>query len=302
MTAIGSSSMVSLPSPGYACDDARGRTRLDADSHRFTCHLDALYRHALLNYNTFLKALVPVVSELDWQVPELPIKDLTHRIYRDVRFSKSKVPYKTNLGATFSRTGRKTDFGMYYTHIVSDPLHPVDDRNRLTPNCRLCRPPPAPRHSPLALHVPPTLQQPGGGSILAGGVWQPDGSITKKFREAFLTDPKPFRDVISDPKFVELFGEPKPRKGRRNNVFGADDELKNKPKMSWKGEEIGKDHKDIDLLKLKTVAVSCRFEDKDVLSENYIDLIKERVKVLVPFVQIINEVSPKILLGVRLGR
>ena len=65
--------------------------------------------------------MVPVVSACDWQVPELPIKDLTHRIYRDVRFSKSKVPYKTNLGATFSRTGRKTDFGMYYTHIVSIP-------------------------------------------------------------------------------------------------------------------------------------------------------------------------------------
>ena len=122
-------------------------------------------------------------------------------------------------------------------------------------------------------------------------MWQPDGAITKKFREAFLTDPAPFRKVISDPAFVKLFGEPRARKGRRNNVFGADDELKNKPKMSWKGEEIGKDHKDIDLLKLKTIAVSCRFEDDEVLSEGFIGLVEERVKVLVPFVQIINEVS-----------
>jgi len=88
---------------------------------------------------------VPVVSACDWQVPELPIKDLTHRIYRDVRFSKSKVPYKTNLGATFSRTGRKTDFGMYYTHIVSIPLQvALDPEQGLTygPRTPLSLPPP----------------------------------------------------------------------------------------------------------------------------------------------------------------
>lgn len=90
---------------------------------------------------------------------------------------------------------------------------------------------------------------------------------------------------------MALFGEPKARKGRRNNVFGADDELKNKPKMSWNGEEVTKDHPDIDLLKLKTIAVSCRFEDDEVLSNNFVNLLEERIKVLVPFVQLINDVS-----------
>ena len=163
------------------------------------------------------------------------------------------------------------------------PIHPSPPASR--------HPPPAAYPATLDLAARPPPQQPGGGSILAGGVWQPDGHITKKFREAFLTDPAPFRKVISDPAFVKLFGEAKPRKCRRNNVFGADDELKNKPKMSWKGEEVTKDHPDIDLLKLKTIAVSCRFEDEEVLSENYISLIEERVKVLVPFVQLINDVS-----------
>lgn len=33
----------------------------------------------------------------DWTLPELPAKDVIQRISRDVRFSKSKIPYKTNL-------------------------------------------------------------------------------------------------------------------------------------------------------------------------------------------------------------
>lgn len=38
------------------------------------------------------------------------------RIYRDVRFSKNKEPYKTNLACSFSRSGAKLRGG-YYVHI-----------------------------------------------------------------------------------------------------------------------------------------------------------------------------------------
>lgn len=38
------------------------------------------------------------------------------RIYKDVRFSKDKLPYKTNLGVGFSRTKPKLRGG-YYVHI-----------------------------------------------------------------------------------------------------------------------------------------------------------------------------------------
>jgi len=38
------------------------------------------------------------------------------RIYRDVRFSKNKEPYKTNFGCSFSRSGAKLRGG-YYVHI-----------------------------------------------------------------------------------------------------------------------------------------------------------------------------------------
>ena len=85
---------------------------------------------------------------------------------------------------------------------------------------------------------------------MACGVWMPGKDEIATIRQRFLTDPKPFRDVISAPEFVKLFGQAKPHaKGQRQNVFGHDDALKVAPKGIEKG------HKDIDLLKLRTIAV-----------------------------------------------
>jgi len=39
------------------------------------------------------------------------------RIYRDVRFSKDKNPYKTHIGAVMTRSGGKGDPSLIYTHI-----------------------------------------------------------------------------------------------------------------------------------------------------------------------------------------
>ena len=39
------------------------------------------------------------------------------RIYRDVRFSKNKDPYKTHVGAVLSRSGTRKEAGGFYIHI-----------------------------------------------------------------------------------------------------------------------------------------------------------------------------------------
>jgi uncharacterized protein (TIGR02453 family) len=39
------------------------------------------------------------------------------RIYRDVRFSPDKRPYKTHAGIVLTRTGQKSDPGLLYIHI-----------------------------------------------------------------------------------------------------------------------------------------------------------------------------------------
>ena len=93
---------------------------------------------------------------------------------------------------------------------------------------------------------------PNGNSLLAAGVWQPQKDELATIRHNVLRDPATLRDAISRPEFVELFGPPKVHpKGKRQNVFGHDDALKVAPKL----EGVDKTHKDIDLLKLRSIAV-----------------------------------------------
>lgn len=47
----------------------------------------------------------------------LTAKDCIARIYRDIRFSKDKSPYKTNLGAMIAPGGWKTTRHGYYIHL-----------------------------------------------------------------------------------------------------------------------------------------------------------------------------------------
>ena len=44
-------------------------------------------------------------------------KHCSYRIYRDVRFSKNKEPYKTWFSASFSEGGRRSGYMDYYLHI-----------------------------------------------------------------------------------------------------------------------------------------------------------------------------------------
>ncbi|KAL5118171.1 hypothetical protein ACEQ8H_003843 [Pleosporales sp. CAS-2024a] len=78
---------------------------------------DADYRAALQDFKTFTEKLSEKVVEADETIPELPVKDVVYRIYRDVRFSKDPTPYKTYFSAAWSRTGRKGPYAHYYAQI-----------------------------------------------------------------------------------------------------------------------------------------------------------------------------------------
>lgn len=47
----------------------------------------------------------------------LSAKDCTFRINKDIRFSKDKTPYKTNLGIALHPYGKKMQLAAYYIHI-----------------------------------------------------------------------------------------------------------------------------------------------------------------------------------------
>lgn len=56
------------------------------------------------------------LAQDDPQLENVNAKQCMFRIYRDVRFSKNKLPYKTALGVFIGPAGRKSPAG-YYLHI-----------------------------------------------------------------------------------------------------------------------------------------------------------------------------------------
>ncbi|KAL2042678.1 hypothetical protein N7G274_004437 [Stereocaulon virgatum] len=78
---------------------------------------DADYRQSKKDFDTFVESLTEKIIEKDETIPELPPKDLTFRIYRDIRFSPDPTPYKTHFSAAWSRTGRKGPYAAYYVQV-----------------------------------------------------------------------------------------------------------------------------------------------------------------------------------------
>ena len=77
------------------------------------------------DYDLARKAFVDLVdkvivglSSFEPQVVGLTSKASVFRIYRDVRFSNDKRPYKTHFGAFLADGGRKSTKAGYYFHIA----------------------------------------------------------------------------------------------------------------------------------------------------------------------------------------
>lgn len=63
------------------------------------------------------EVLINEIGEFDSNVRGLSPKECVFRIFRDVRFSKDKRPYKTNFGSFICKGGRKSMNPGYYFHI-----------------------------------------------------------------------------------------------------------------------------------------------------------------------------------------
>lgn len=80
-----------------------------------------LYEDAKYDFEVFLFELIQKIADYDSSIGMLEPKDCMFRIYKDVRFSKDKLPYKTNLGASINAGGRKAPgVAGYYVHISPD--------------------------------------------------------------------------------------------------------------------------------------------------------------------------------------
>jgi uncharacterized protein (TIGR02453 family) len=96
------------------------------------------------------------------------------RIYRDVRFSKDKSPYKTQVAASFPWSEGGTPDG---PHGFGESGNPGG-----------------------YFHMAP------GEVYIGGGMWHPPTAKLAAFRHALADDPKRVRGLLDDPMFKETFG------------------------------------------------------------------------------------------------
>src|SRR5437868_13398116 len=75
------------------------------------------YLAAKKNTDDMADELIRSFTAFDKKLAGLKAKDCVFRIYRDIRFSKNKTPYKTNMGCAISPGGRKAEEAGYYIHI-----------------------------------------------------------------------------------------------------------------------------------------------------------------------------------------
>jgi uncharacterized protein (TIGR02453 family) len=125
-----------------------------------------------------LTPLRELVEEMDVRLagfaPEIggSPKRSIFRIYRDVRFSKDKSPYKTNMGCWFThvRAG----------HGVGSETHGAG--------------------AGFYFHLEP------GSCFAAAGIWMPPRDALAKIRGAIAEDHKTLRKILGAPAFTRRFG------------------------------------------------------------------------------------------------
>lgn len=131
-----------------------------------------LYLDAQQQFNAFAEQLIAGISSFDSSVSGLTVKQCTYRIYRDIRFSPDKSPYKTHMGAYICPKGRKSGYAGYYFHLEPKGAGYLD------------------------------------GSLLACGLYQPDKEIVKSVREEIVDNGEAFDAAVKAAEGFSWDGEP----------------------------------------------------------------------------------------------
>lgn len=112
--------------------------------------------------------IATLARELRDDIPEMDFnpKRSIFRIYRDVRFSKNKAPYKTNVAASFQPRGAGSGIELPGLYVGIEP----------------------------------------GEIFVGGGLYLPCGIQLKAIRKAIAERPEEFCAVVEDRRFSKRFG------------------------------------------------------------------------------------------------
>ena len=125
------------------------------------------YDLARADFENFIAELIKAISKKDKRIAGLTPKECVYRIYRDVRFSKNKAPYKSNFSASINSGGRKSGNAGLYIQIEPDGEW---------------------------------------GSMFAGGHWMPEAPVLKAIRQEIQYHSNDFKKIISHKDFTKWFG------------------------------------------------------------------------------------------------
>jgi len=81
----------------------------------FAAHKDT-YLEINKEINDFADRMILNISQFD-NLGNITAKDCTYRIYRDIRFSADKSPFKTHIGVYLCRGGKNSELAGYYIHF-----------------------------------------------------------------------------------------------------------------------------------------------------------------------------------------
>ncbi|MGV9004343.1 DUF2461 domain-containing protein [Flavobacterium sp.] len=69
------------------------------------------------DYHNYITSILEELKPLDKTLELLEVKNCTFRINRDIRFSKDKSPYKSNMGVWFTQNKKRKNAPGYYIHF-----------------------------------------------------------------------------------------------------------------------------------------------------------------------------------------
>ncbi len=115
--------------------------------------------------------------------------------------------------------------------------------------------------------------QPGGATMVAGGLWEPTPEQLSRFRQAISRDAGSFKRILDASAFKRHFG----------HVTG--EKLKTVP------QGYPADHPEIDLLRYKQVCVMEEFDDDKVTSSTFPESALESLTSMKPFIDYLNRVT-----------
>jgi uncharacterized protein (TIGR02453 family) len=154
------------PFEGFPRDGIDFMKRLKRNNNRpwFEKHKEEYGAVVKLPMQSLIVALQPQFEKF---APEFDIhpKRSLFRIYRDIRFSKDKTPYKTHVAAHFVLRGK----------------------------------PKGVEGSGYYLHIEP------GEVFIGGGIYMPDGDQLKKIRKAIAGQPDRFVSILQQRQFKKIF-------------------------------------------------------------------------------------------------